>query len=125
MQKAAADAGADFADLYSPTANNTACHAADRGTGGLLENSKLETSGQPIPWYVHPHDKGRDLQAQHAATTIETALNHSPAPRTPRADMRHPPPKKAPGLRPGALPRRTSQYRQGHPPLRPAQQCRR
>ncbi|KUN99700.1 esterase [Streptomyces caeruleatus] len=75
MKKAAADEGADFVDLYDQTANNTACDGANRGIGGLLENSKLELLGQPIPWYAHPNEKGRDLQAQHVATKVEQILN--------------------------------------------------
>ncbi|WP_408991082.1 SGNH/GDSL hydrolase family protein [Streptomyces sp. 1268] len=74
MKKAAADDGADFVDLYAQTGKNTACDGADRGIGGLLENSQLEL-GQPIPWYAHPNEKGRDLQAQHVATKIEEVLN--------------------------------------------------
>ncbi|MFE9045345.1 SGNH/GDSL hydrolase family protein [Streptomyces sp. NPDC007818] len=74
MKKAAADEGADFVDLYAQTGNNTACDGADRGIGGLLENSQLEL-GQAIPWYGHPNEKGRDLQAQHVAAKIEEVLN--------------------------------------------------
>ncbi|MGW4034279.1 SGNH/GDSL hydrolase family protein [Streptomyces sp. NPDC004838] len=75
MKKAAADEGADFVDLYDHTGNNTACDGANRGIGGLLENSKLELFGQPIPWYAHPNEKGRDIQAQRVATKIEEVLN--------------------------------------------------
>ncbi|MFF6883939.1 SGNH/GDSL hydrolase family protein [Streptomyces sp. NPDC012421] len=75
MKKAAADDGADFADLYAQTGRNTACDGADRGIGGLLENSQLELLGQAIPWYGHPNVKGRDLQAQHVAAKIEEVLN--------------------------------------------------
>ncbi|MFC5904193.1 SGNH/GDSL hydrolase family protein [Streptomyces zhihengii] len=75
MMKAATDNGADFVNLYAHTGSNTACDGTDRGIGGLLENSKLELLGSPIPWYAHPNEKGRDLQAEHVATTIETALN--------------------------------------------------
>ncbi|MFF8732257.1 SGNH/GDSL hydrolase family protein [Streptomyces sp. NPDC015171] len=74
MKKAAADEGADFVDLYDHTGSNTACDGANRGIGGLLENSKLEL-GQPIPWYAHPNEKGRDIQAQRVAAKIETVLN--------------------------------------------------
>ncbi|MGW6791908.1 hypothetical protein [Streptomyces chartreusis] len=74
MNKTAVDDGADFVDLYDATGDNTACDGADRGIGGLLENSKLEF-GQPIPWYAHPNEKGRDIQAQHVATKIEAVLN--------------------------------------------------
>lgn len=74
MKKAAADDGADFADLYAQTGKNSVCDGTNRGIGGLLENSQLEL-GQPIPWYAHPNEKGRDLQAQHAATKIEEVLN--------------------------------------------------
>ncbi|MFF9150596.1 SGNH/GDSL hydrolase family protein [Streptomyces sp. NPDC014861] len=73
MKKAAADDGADFVDLYDRTGSNTACDGADRGIGGLLEDSKLEI-GQPLPWYGHPNEKGRDLQAQHVAAKIEEVL---------------------------------------------------
>ncbi|MFD7168888.1 SGNH/GDSL hydrolase family protein [Streptomyces violascens] len=43
MKKAAADAegGADFVDLYTHTGSNTACDGANRGIGGLLENSQI------------------------------------------------------------------------------------
>ncbi|KND41605.1 hypothetical protein [Streptomyces stelliscabiei] len=75
MKKVAADDGADFVDLYDHTANNTACDGADRGIGGLLENSKLELLGQPVPWYAHPDEKGRDLQAERVAAKIEAVLN--------------------------------------------------
>ncbi|WP_409054858.1 hypothetical protein [Streptomyces sp. SYP-A7185] len=44
------------------------------GHRGLLENSQVELT-QPIPWYAHPNEKGRDLQAQHVATTIEAVLD--------------------------------------------------
>ncbi|MFB7049558.1 SGNH/GDSL hydrolase family protein [Streptomyces microflavus] len=75
MKKVAADNGADFVDLYTKTNSNTACDGADRGIGGVLEESKLELLGTQIPWYAHPNEKGRDLQAQHVAATIETVLN--------------------------------------------------
>ncbi|GAA2386403.1 SGNH/GDSL hydrolase family protein [Streptomyces coeruleofuscus] len=75
MKKAAADDGADFVDLYDRTGNNTACDGANRGIGGLLETSKLDLFGQPIPWYGHPNDKGRDIQAKYVAAKIETVLN--------------------------------------------------
>ncbi|MFI8509937.1 SGNH/GDSL hydrolase family protein [Streptomyces sp. NPDC085460] len=75
MKKAAADDGADFVDLYGRTGSNTACDGADRGIGGLLENSKVELLGQAIPWYGHPTEKGRDLQAQHVAAKVEEVLN--------------------------------------------------
>ncbi|WP_253916783.1 SGNH/GDSL hydrolase family protein [Streptomyces sp. MNP-20] len=75
MKKAAADDGADFVDLYDRTGSNTACDGANRGIGGLLENSALEIFGQPIPWYAHPNEKGRDIQAKHVATKVEQVLN--------------------------------------------------
>ncbi|MES9620627.1 hypothetical protein ACPCBX_25450 [Streptomyces tuirus] len=75
MKKAAADNGADFVDLYANTGSNTACDGANRGIGGLTENSKLELFGQPIPWYGHPNEKGRDIQAKRVAAEIETVLN--------------------------------------------------
>ncbi|MEU2232325.1 SGNH/GDSL hydrolase family protein [Streptomyces vietnamensis] len=75
MKKVAADNDTDFVDLYDHTGGNTACDGADRGIGGLLENSKLELLGTPIPWYAHPNEKGRDLQAQYVATKIEEVLN--------------------------------------------------
>ncbi|MER7692862.1 SGNH/GDSL hydrolase family protein [Streptomyces sp. NPDC097610] len=74
MKKAAANDGADFVDLYDHTGSNTACDGANRGIGGLLENSKLEL-GQPIPWYAHPNEKGRDIQAERVAAKIEEVLN--------------------------------------------------
>ncbi|MFJ3582343.1 SGNH/GDSL hydrolase family protein [Streptomyces sp. NPDC090127] len=75
MKKAAADDGADFVDLYGSTGSNTACDGANRGIGGLLEVSKLDLFGQSIPWYAHPNEKGRDIQAQHVAAKIEEVLN--------------------------------------------------
>lgn len=75
MKQAAAGTGADFVDLYDHTGTNTACDGANRGLGGLLENSKLEFFGQPIPWYAHPNEQGRDIQAQHVAAKIEEVLN--------------------------------------------------
>ncbi|MEU6718052.1 SGNH/GDSL hydrolase family protein [Nonomuraea sp. NPDC046802] len=75
MKKAAADDGADFVDLYDHTASNTACDGANRGIGGLLENSKLELLSQTIPWYAHPNEKGRDIQAERVAAKIEAVLN--------------------------------------------------
>ncbi|MFG2963734.1 MULTISPECIES: SGNH/GDSL hydrolase family protein [unclassified Streptomyces] len=75
MKKAAADTGADFVDLYDHTGSNTACDGANRGIGGLLEDSKVEFGTQPIPWYAHPNEKGRDIQAQRVAAKIEEVLN--------------------------------------------------
>ncbi|MEU4029183.1 SGNH/GDSL hydrolase family protein [Streptomyces anulatus] len=77
MKMAVADAetNAAFVDLYSVTGANTACDGADRGIGGLLETSQAELFGTKLPWYAHPNIKGRDLQAQHVATTIEAVLN--------------------------------------------------
>ncbi len=81
MKKAAANDGADFVDLYGQTGKNTACDGADRGIGGLLENAKLELGGQALPWYAHPNEKGRDLQAKHVAAKIEEVLNRWPSAR--------------------------------------------
>ncbi|MFE3431198.1 SGNH/GDSL hydrolase family protein [Streptomyces sp. NPDC059171] len=77
MKKAVTDieGGADFVDLYAGTGANTACDGADRGIGGLLEESQLELLGTKIPWYAHPNEKGRDLQAKQVAATAELALN--------------------------------------------------
>ncbi|MFL9679704.1 SGNH/GDSL hydrolase family protein [Streptomyces sp. KL110A] len=75
MQKVATDDGADFVDLYDKTGSNTACDGADRGIGGVLEESKLELLGTAIPWYAHPNEKGRDIQAEQVAAKIETVLN--------------------------------------------------
>ncbi|WP_051716625.1 SGNH/GDSL hydrolase family protein [Streptomyces sp. NRRL F-5727] len=75
MKQAAADDEAAFVGLYDHTGNNTACDGADRGIGGLLENSKLELLGQALPWYAHPNEKGRDFQAQRVAAKIEEVLN--------------------------------------------------
>lgn len=77
MKKAVADAevGAEFVDLYSRTGANTACDGADRGIGGVLEDSQIKLFDQAIPWYAHPNEKGRDLQAQAVAAAIETVLN--------------------------------------------------
>ncbi|MCX2180833.1 SGNH/GDSL hydrolase family protein [Streptomyces sp. SKN60] len=74
MKKVATDAGADFVDLYATTGANTACDGADRGIGGLLETSQVEIFGTKIPWYAHPNEKGRDLQAEHVATKVEEVL---------------------------------------------------
>lgn len=75
MKKAAADTGADFVDLYDHTAGNTACDGVNRGIGGLLEDSKVEFGPQALPWYAHPNEKGRDIQAQRTAAKIEEVLN--------------------------------------------------
>ncbi|MFH9686654.1 SGNH/GDSL hydrolase family protein [Streptomyces sp. NPDC017413] len=75
MKKAAADTGAAFVDLYGHTGGNTACDGADRGIGGLLENSQVELYGQQVPWCAHPNEKGRDIQAERVAAEIETVLN--------------------------------------------------
>ncbi|MEU2022710.1 SGNH/GDSL hydrolase family protein [Streptomyces sp. NPDC016469] len=74
MKKAADDSGADYVDLYAHTGSNTACDGADRGIGGLLENSKVEF-GTPLPWYAHPNEKGRDIQAERVTAKIEEVLN--------------------------------------------------
>ncbi|MEU3693431.1 SGNH/GDSL hydrolase family protein [Streptomyces narbonensis] len=75
-RKAAADAegGADFVDLYAVTGGNTACGGADRGIGGLLEDSQVKPGGQSLPWYAHPNEQGRDLQARHVAGKVEEVL---------------------------------------------------
>ncbi|MFF0143628.1 hypothetical protein ACFYRN_45520 [Streptomyces sp. NPDC005227] len=75
MKKAAAESGADFVDLYARTGSNTACDGANRGIGGLLENSQLDLFGKPIPYYAHPNVKGRDIQAERVAAKIEEVLN--------------------------------------------------
>lgn len=77
MKKAAADidGGADFVDLYAHTGGNTACDGANRGIGGLLEDSQLELLGTKIPWYAHPNDKGRDIQAKQVADKVKEILN--------------------------------------------------
>ncbi|MEU4995983.1 hypothetical protein [Streptomyces sp. NPDC021622] len=75
MKKAAADDGADFVDLYDRTGSNMACDGANRSIGGLLENSKIDIFGQQIPWYAHPNEMGRDIQAKHVATKVEQILN--------------------------------------------------
>ncbi|MFE4535302.1 SGNH/GDSL hydrolase family protein [Streptomyces scopuliridis] len=76
MKKAVADAegGADFVDLYAHTGGNTACDGAGRGIGGLLEDSQLDL-GAKLPWYAHPNDKGRDIQAKQVADKVEQILN--------------------------------------------------
>lgn len=61
---------ADFVDLYTDTAANTACDGADRAIGGLLEHAPNQ-----LPWYAHPNEKGRDIQAAKAAERIEEILN--------------------------------------------------
>lgn len=75
MKKAAKDTGADFVDLYDHTGGNTACDGADRGIGGLLEGSLVEFGPQSLPWYAHPNEKGRDIQAKHVDAKIEEILN--------------------------------------------------
>jgi len=75
MKETAADGAADFVNLYNHTGSNTACDGTNRGIGGLLETSKLDLVGQPLPWYAHPNEKGRDLQAQHVTAKIEEVLN--------------------------------------------------
>lgn len=76
-KKAAADAegGADFVDLYAETGGNTICDGAGRGIGGLLETSRITIGEVSLPWYAHPNEKGRDLQAQHVAAKVEEVLN--------------------------------------------------
>ncbi|MFB7210912.1 SGNH/GDSL hydrolase family protein [Streptomyces sp. NPDC056255] len=77
MKKAAADAdgGADFVDLYANTGGNTACDGADRGVGGLLEESQVKLGDYKLPWYAHPNEKGRDIQAEQVADKVEQVLN--------------------------------------------------
>ncbi|MEU0627272.1 SGNH/GDSL hydrolase family protein [Streptomyces sp. NPDC005989] len=77
MKKAVADAegGADFVDLYDHTGGNTACDGADRGIGGLLEGSQVKFGDQALPWYAHPNEKGRDIQAEQVADKVEQVLN--------------------------------------------------
>ncbi|AWW43522.1 SGNH/GDSL hydrolase family protein (plasmid) [Streptomyces cadmiisoli] len=48
---------------------------ADRGIGGLLENSQIEIGDYRLPGYAHPNDKGRDIQAEHVADKVEQILN--------------------------------------------------
>ncbi|MGX2995310.1 SGNH/GDSL hydrolase family protein [Streptomyces sp. JNUCC 64] len=77
MRKAAADAegGARFVDLYARTGAATACDGAERGIGGLLEDSRIRIGDRSLPWYAHPNEKGRDLQARHVADAVEKALD--------------------------------------------------
>ncbi|MET9077485.1 hypothetical protein ABZX95_36270 [Streptomyces sp. NPDC004232] len=75
MKKAVADAGADFVDLHAHTGSNTACDGANRGIGGLLENFQIGGDGRWLPWYAHPNEKGRDIQAKQVADKIEQILN--------------------------------------------------
>ncbi|MFF2847696.1 hypothetical protein ACFVT5_15475 [Streptomyces sp. NPDC058001] len=76
MKKAVADASADFVDLYAHTDSNTACDGVNRGIGGLLENSQIKIGDdQFLPWYGHPNEKGRDIQAQQVAYKVEQILN--------------------------------------------------
>lgn len=75
MKKAVADAGADFVDLYANTGSNTACDGRNRGIGGLLENSQIGEGDQWLPWYAHPNEKGRDIQAEQVAAKAEQILN--------------------------------------------------
>ncbi|QFZ18676.1 SGNH/GDSL hydrolase family protein [Saccharothrix syringae] len=75
MRTKADENGAVFVDLYAATDDNTACDGADRGIGGLFENSQLQVFGTTLPWYLHPNTRGRDIQADQVATTIQNALN--------------------------------------------------
>ncbi|MFC9425792.1 SGNH/GDSL hydrolase family protein [Streptomyces sp. NPDC056987] len=75
MKKAVADAGADFVDLYAHASANTACDGANRGIGGLLEPSQVELLGRKLPWYLHPNERGRDIQAKQVADKVEQVLN--------------------------------------------------
>ncbi|WP_413798318.1 hypothetical protein [Streptomyces iranensis] len=76
MKTAVADAGADFVDLYAHTGSNTACDGVNRGIGGLLENSRIQIGDdQRLPWYAHPNEKGRDIQAERVTDKVEQALN--------------------------------------------------
>lgn len=70
-----AEGGADFVDLYAHTGSNTACDGANRGIGGLLEDSQVELLGSKLPWYGHLNEKGRDVQAKQVADKIEQILN--------------------------------------------------
>ncbi len=74
MEKAAADLGADFVDLYARTGGNTVCDGADRGIGGLLE-----ISPSLLPWYAHPNGKGRDIQAEQVADKVVEILGEAEA----------------------------------------------
>ncbi|MFF2119378.1 SGNH/GDSL hydrolase family protein [Kitasatospora sp. NPDC058184] len=77
MKKAVADAegGADFVDLYAHTGGNTACDGADRGIGGLLEPSLVKLGDTTLPWYLHPNEKGRDIQATQVADKVKAILS--------------------------------------------------
>ncbi|MFE4538665.1 hypothetical protein ACFRKB_26935 [Streptomyces scopuliridis] len=75
MKKAVADAGADFVDLYAHTGSNTACDGAGRGIGGLLEHSQIQFGNDKLPWYAHPNEKGRGIQAKWVADKAEQILN--------------------------------------------------
>ncbi|MEV0679480.1 hypothetical protein AB0I60_23440 [Actinosynnema sp. NPDC050436] len=57
------------------TGDNTACDGAERGIGGLFENSQVKFGEDAVlPWFLHPNTRGRDLQAQHVATAVAGAL---------------------------------------------------
>ena len=75
MRTQAAEAAAEFVDLYAATDDSTACDGADRGIGGLFEESQVELSGTTLPWYLHPNTRGRDIQADHVATAIRNILS--------------------------------------------------
>ncbi|MEL5955676.1 SGNH/GDSL hydrolase family protein [Streptomyces sp. CLV115] len=76
MKEAATAEGAAFVDLYGHTGDNTACDGVNRGIGGLLEDSQLNLGGeQSIPWYAHPSERGRDIQAEQVAAKVEQILN--------------------------------------------------
>ncbi|BAJ32798.1 MULTISPECIES: SGNH/GDSL hydrolase family protein [Kitasatospora] len=69
--------GAAYVDLYDRTGDSTACAGPDRGVGGLLEDSELGPDGRRIPWYVHPNERGRDLQAEQVAAAVEPLLGRA------------------------------------------------
>lgn len=75
MRTKATEFDATFVDLYAVTGDNTACDGADRAIGGLFEDSQVTFGEQALPWYLHPNAQGRDLQASHVATAIQTALS--------------------------------------------------
>jgi hypothetical protein len=74
-KEAVAAFGADFVDLYAHTGSNTACDGADRAVGGLLEESQVKIGDSTLPWYAHPNEKGRDIQAEQVAAKVEEVLN--------------------------------------------------
>lgn len=70
MKAKAAANGAHFVDLYAHTEPLTACAGLERGIGALLEPSTVTLLHQPLPWFLHPNETGRDTYGDVAAKDI-------------------------------------------------------